>query len=185
MGFSALVLQGGAAVTQGIGSYYAAQGQRTALRSQARIAEVNARMAEGQARDVMMQGEAQQQAIRQRAAEIKSGQRTALASNMIDLGSETAVALQTSTDYLAARDVQTAEANALRQAWGYRMEATGQRGQASMARATARGINPFLSGATSLLTGAAQTGLTYAQMKGADVNVDAPAWMRRIFNRGP
>lgn len=169
MGTTALILQGGAAATSGIGSFYAAQGQRTALRHQARIAEINARMSEGQARDALLQGQTQQQAIRERAAQIRGSQRVAFGANMIDPSSQTAIALQTSTDYLAERDVQTAEANALRQAWGYRMEATGQRGQAAMARATARGINPFLAGATSLLTGAAQTGLSYASMRNAGV----------------
>jgi hypothetical protein len=177
VGFSALVLQGGAAVTQGIGSYYAAQGQRTALRSQARIAEINARISEGQARDAMLQGQMQQQAIRERAGQIRGQQRVALGANMIDPTSETAIALQTSSDYLAERDVNMAEANALRQAWGYRMEATGQRNQAMMARATAKGISPLLAGATSLLTGAAQTGMTYTSLKQA--GYEFPDWMRR------
>jgi len=178
LGTTALALQAGSAVTSGIGSYYAAQGQRTALRHQARMAEINARISEGQARDALMIGQTQQQAIRERASQIRGTQRVALGANMIDLGSDTAVALQTSTDYLAERDVNMAEANALRQAWGFRMEATGQRGQAAMARATASGISPLLAGTTSLLSGAAQTGMTYANFKQAGVEMNFPAWMR-------
>jgi len=46
-----------------------------------------------------------------------------------------------------------------------------------MARATAKGISPLLAGATSLLTGAAQTGMTYTSLKQA--GYDFPDWMRR------
>jgi hypothetical protein len=162
-----MILQAGAAATQTIGSYYAAKGERTALKLQARINEVNAKIAEGQARDALQRGERQEQAARMGAAQLRSTQRTGMAAGNIELGSETAAAVLTSTDYLSEMDAAQIKANALRDAWGYRMEAVGQRGQAAMSRATARGISPLGQAASTLLTSAAQVGMSYASLKAA------------------
>ena len=165
MAVSSLILQAGAATTQTVGSYYAAQGQKTAAKLQARISEVNAKIAEGQARDALQRGERQEQAQRMSAAQLRSTQRTGMAASGIDLGSETAAAVLTSTEYLSEMDAAQIKANALRDAWGYRMEAVGQRGQAAMSRATARGISPLGEAASTLLTSAAQVGMSYASLK--------------------
>ena len=165
MAVSSLILQAGAGATQSVGAYYAAKGQKTALKLQARIAEVNAKISEGQARDALQRGERQEQAQRMGAAQLKSTQRTAMASSGIDLGSETAAAVLTSTDYLSEMDANQIKANALREAWGYRMEAVGQRGEAAVSRATAKGISPLTEAATTLLTSAAQVGMSYASLK--------------------
>ena len=167
MAVSSMILQAGAAATQTIGSYYAAKGEKTALKLQARINEVNAKIAEGQARDALQRGERQEQAARMGAAQLRSTQRTGMAAGNIELGSETAAAVLTSTDYLSEMDAAQIKANALRDAWGYRMEAVGQRGQAAMSRATARGISPLGEAASTLLTSAAQVGMSYAQLKAA------------------
>lgn len=167
MAVSSMILQAGAAATQTIGSYYAAKGERTALKLQARINEVNAKIAEGQARDALQRGERQEQAARMGAAQLRSTQRTGMAAGNIELGSETAAAVLTSTDYLSEMDAAQIKANALRDAWGYRMEAVGQRGQAAMSRATARGISPLGEAASTLLTSAAQVGMSYASLKAA------------------
>jgi hypothetical protein len=168
MAVSSLILQAGAATTQTVGSYYAAKGERTALKLQARIAEVNARIADGQARDALQRGERQEQASRLGAAQMRSTQRTGMAAGNIDLGSETAAAVLTSTDYLSEMDAAQIKANALRDAWGYRMEAVGQRGRAEMSRATARGISPLGDAASTLLTSAAQVGMSYASLRETD-----------------
>lgn len=146
------------ALNSAVGSYFAAQGQKTALELQAKMAQINAKISEGQARDALLRGERTEQASRLKAAQVKSAQRAAIAANGIDLGSETAVALQTSTDVLSELDANTIKANALRDAWGFRMEAVGLRGQADVTRATASGINPFLSAAGTLLTEGARVG---------------------------
>jgi hypothetical protein len=168
MAVSSLILQAGAATTQTVGSYYAAKGERTALKLQARIAEVNAKIADGQARDALQRGERQEQASRLGAAQMRSTQRTGMAAGNIDLGSETAAAVLTSTDYLSEMDAAQIKANALRDAWGYRMEAVGQRGRAEMSRATARGISPLGDAASTLLTSAAQVGMSYASLRETD-----------------
>ena len=162
MATAALTTQGIGGVGQAFGAYYQAQGQKTALKLQARMAEINAQIAQGQARDALMRGERQEQGSRMQAAQLKSSQRAAMAASGIDLGSETSAAILTSTDYLSEMEANTIKANALREAWGYRMEAVGRRGEAGMARATARGISPVGEGLTSLLTSASSVAGNYA-----------------------
>lgn len=165
MAISSLISQTAGGVNQTIGAYYQAQGQKTALKLQARIAEVNAKIAEGQARDALMRGERQEQASRMSAAQLRSTQRATMAASGIDLGSETSAAILTSTDYLSEIDANQIRANALRDAWGYRMEAITQRGSAAVDRATARGISPMGEAAGTLLTQAASIGGSYANFK--------------------
>lgn len=165
MAINAMIAQTGGGLNQAVGQYYQAQGQKTALKLQARMNEINAKITEGQARDTLMRGERQEQAARMSAAQLKSTQRTALAAQGMELGSETAAAIQTSTDYLSEMDVNTIRANALREAWGYRMEATNLRGEAAVTRATARGIDPAGQALGSLLTSAAEIGGSYASFK--------------------
>lgn len=165
MAMSSLMLQAGGVATSTVGSYYAAKGQKTALKLQARIAEVNAKIAEGQARDTLQRGERQEQGTRMSAARLRSSQRAAMASSGIDLGSETAAAVLTSTDYLTEVETNTIKANALREAWGFRMDAGQSRSEASMARATAKGISPVGDAFSTLMTGAAQVAGSYASFK--------------------
>jgi hypothetical protein len=161
-------MQAGGVATSTVGSYYAAKGQKTALKLQARIAEVNAKIAEGQSRDALQRGERQEQGTRMGAAQLRSSQRAAMGSSGIDLGSETAAAVLTSTDYLTEVETNTIKANALREAWGFRMDAGQSRSEASMARATARGISPAGEAFSTLMTGAAQVAGSYAGFKETD-----------------
>ena len=168
MAMSSLMLQAGGVATSTVGSYYAAKGQKTALKLQARIAEVNAKIAEGQSRDALQRGERQEQGTRMGAAQLRSSQRAAMGSSGIDLGSETAAAVLTSTDYLTEVETNTIKANALREAWGFRMDAGQSRSEASMARATAKGISPAGEAFSTLMTGAAQVAGSYAGFKETD-----------------
>jgi hypothetical protein len=165
MAMASMIMQAGGVATSTVGSYYAAKGQKTALKLQARIAEVNAKIAEGQSRDALQRGERQEQGTRMGAAQLRSSQRAAMGSSGIDLGSETAAAVLTSTDYLTEVETNTIKANALREAWGFRMDAGQSRSEASMARATARGISPAGEAFSTLMTGAAQVAGSYASFK--------------------
>ena len=152
---------------QTVGSYYAAKGQKMQLRLQARMAELNAKMADSQARDALMQGQRAEQAVRMQGAQVKSAQRVAMGASGVDLSSETSVALQTSTEFLSELDANTVKANALRAAWGHRMNAVNYRGQAIMGRAQASAISPMMAAFSTMLTQGAQFGQTYASFKNA------------------
>lgn len=135
-----------------IGSYGAAKTQKVNLQLQADLADINARMMESSAQSALMQGQRQYGSIMMKGAQVKGAQKAATAANGIDLSSDTAVRNFASTDFMAESDANTAEANAVRAAWGYRMEATNEQNQAIVERASAAGINPTRAAMGSLLT---------------------------------
>jgi hypothetical protein len=166
----ALGLSGAGAVQGVVGNTMQARNQRAQLESQARIAEINAGIAESNARaledtaqSVMDRAAVEEQATRRKFANLKGSQRAAYGASGVDLGSDTALDVLTSTDILENEDVATIRENAVRSAWGYRMEATNARGAggqqrmgANSARASAAGISPTMAATTSLLSGATQ-----------------------------
>lgn len=140
-----------------VSSYYSAKSQKSSLRYQAEIAEINAGLAELSAQNELLAGQREEQKLRMRTGSIKAGQRVAMAANGIDIAnSPTAQNILNSTDILGEIDAQTIQANALRSAWGYRTQATNLTNEATMARSTASGISPGMAAASSLLTGAGQ-----------------------------
>jgi hypothetical protein len=162
---TSLILQAFGAGSSVAGSYYEALGQKYALRLQARLDEVNAKISEGKARDSLQRGEREEQAVRLGTAQLKGTQTAAVAANGVDLTSDTAVAILTSTDVLGELDANTVKANALREAWGHRIEAVNYRGKASTSRATAKAISPMGAAVGTLLTEASRYGSTYSAFK--------------------
>ncbi len=153
--------QAAAGAASTVGAYYAASGQRSALRSQARLADINAGLAEMDARQAMIQGERAEQAQRIQTANLKGRQRATMGGSGIALDSQSAQQILNSTDILGEIDALTIEQNAVRAAWGHRMQAANARNQARMARATASGISPAMAGATSLLGTATSVASNY------------------------
>ncbi len=139
------------AASSAIGSYYSAAADKSRLRFQAKMAELNAAQIEKAAQQTLRAGHREEQAVRMRTAQLKSTQRTAMAANGIALNEGSALQVLTSTDYMGGVDANTVAANAVRAAWGYRVEATSANNEAVLARATASAINPGMSAATSLL----------------------------------
>lgn len=165
MAEAALAAQAAGGAMQTVGSYYSAKGQKMQLKLQARLAELNAEMANSQARDALMQGQRAEQSVRMQGAQVKSAQRAAMGASGVDLSSETSVALQTSTEFLSELDANTVKANALRAAWGHRMNAVNYRGQATMGRAQASAISPLMAATGTLLTQGSQIAGQYAGFK--------------------
>lgn len=150
----ALAMQGFGVGTSTMGAFFNAQGQRSSLKSEAAIAELNAKMADMSSQTALLSGQRQEQAVKLNAAQIKSAQRTSMAANGVDLGSTTAVNILTSTDVLSEVDAATVSANAARSAFGYQTQALNFRNKARSATATAKGINPLLAAGGTLLAGA-------------------------------
>lgn len=140
-----------------VGAWFGAKGEKDSLRSQARIAEINARIADGNARNTLRVGNIEESRVKLAGAQAKSNVKTSIASSGIDIaGSNTALARLTGNDLITEVDAQTVRENALRAAWGQRIEAGNMRRGAASMRATAKGISPGLATVTSLL-GSAQS----------------------------
>lgn len=139
------------AVSSAVGAYYSARSAKNSLKHQARMAEINAQISELGAKSALLQGQRQEQASRLAAGQLKSRQRVSMAANGIDLASDTPQNILNTTDFMSEADALTIQRNALQAAWGYRTQATNQQIGATMARADAGGVSPFMSAATSLV----------------------------------
>lgn len=169
---------GGAMST--VGSYYSALGEKSSLKFQATMSELNAKAAESNARHSLLKGEREEQKLRLDTAQLKSSQRVSLAGNGVDLTSDTAAAILTSTDVLGEIDANQTKANALREAWGHRTEAVSHRNDALMKRATASAISPGMAAFSTLLTSAAQVGGQYAAgMESGSFETSKAQWGKR------
>lgn len=146
-----MVSQGVGAVTSAFGAKSSAQNTQSNLLAQAGMADVNARIAELGAQSALQQGQHQIGSLTMRAGQIKSSQRARLAANGVDLGVGNAAELQASTDLMKEIDVNTAELNAIRNAWGYRSQGVNFQNEALLKRTAAGNIKPGMAFTSSLL----------------------------------
>ena len=167
MATASMIGQIGGAVSSAAGSYYGAAVQKINLESQARMAEVNARIAEMGAQSALNQGHKQAASLTLRAGQMKSTQRAAMAANGIDLGEGSAAEVQASTDTMKDIDQNQILSNAVQSAWGYRMQGVNHQNEALMARANAKDIKPGMSLATSLLGSAGSVASSWYGMRNA------------------
>lgn len=160
----AIGMQGAGAASSALGAYYGATSQQRSLRGIAAIDEINAGVAERSAQSAEAAGMASEQRIRLNTAQLKSSQITSLAANGVDVGVGSAARVLTSTDVLGDIDANTARANGVRSAWGYRTQATNDRNDALMRRANADTISPWLNTGTSLLGSGATVASSWYRM---------------------
>lgn len=106
---------GGMGMTAG-GAYEGAVAQKISNR-------VNADIATYQASQAEQNGQANVETEDLQVAQVKGQQRAALAANGVDLGVGSATDVLASTDILGDRDKATIMDNALRTAWGYKVQA--------------------------------------------------------------
>lgn len=154
LGGASMALSLGGLFSSAIGSFYSAQTQKYQLKTQAIMADTNAHIAELGAQSALAQGEHEINNQTLQAGHLKSTQRTAMAANGIDLGEGNAAEIQASTEIMKEADKNTLQANAIKNAWGYRMQGTNFTNEALTARNMSSAISPLASGFTSLLGGA-------------------------------
>ena len=156
MAFASTAMMAAGAASSTVGAYFGAKNQKQALQYQANIAEINAGIADRAAESEIPKGQREEQSVRLKGAQVKSAQRVGYAANGIDLGSETATRVLTSTDLMTEVDANQVQANAIASAWGHKLQATGMRNEALVDRATAQGINPTAQALSTLLTQSGQ-----------------------------
>lgn len=160
-----LTMQAVGGAQQAIGAYGQAAGQRSSLRYDAQIAAFNVRMAEQSAQRSLERGRAETNAVRRNTAALKGQQRAGMAARGVDLTYGTPAEVLTSTDVMGELDAQTTQINAIREAWGYRAQATNFENEAAMATASAQSISPGLAASTSLLGSATDLASSFYGMR--------------------
>ena len=158
---ASLGMQAAGAAMGTVGSYYSAQNTKSNLQMQANLADTNAQIAELGAQSALAQGAKEEQRSRLQTTALKKSQRVAMAANGVDLGQGSAAEILTSTDLMGDIDANTIKANAVRNAWGYRTQATNYQNQALMNRASASSISPMGGAVSSLLGSAGAVGQSW------------------------
>jgi hypothetical protein len=154
LGGMAKALQVGGAITSGVGSYYQTTAQKSVMLYQSSVAQSNADMAERVAQSTLLQGQQAENRVQLNTAGVVGTQRAALASSGVDLNEGSASRVLDSTQAMGDIDAHTTAANAIRSAWGYRMQAVNYQNEADYGKTAAGNLSPVSSGVGSLLSGA-------------------------------
>lgn len=167
MAMSSVILGAAGAAQSTVGAYYSAAGQKISLGLQADLDAINARLAEGAARDSLARGERAYGASKLSTAAAKGSQMAGIDDAGFDVSYGSAAQILTGTDFLGEIDADTIKANAVREAWGHRIEATNLRSSSAVNRMSAKAINPGMAAVSTLLTEGAQVAGSYYALKSA------------------
>lgn len=146
MGYAGIALQ----IAGGVSNYMAADSAGKAADG---VAKFNAKVADLQAADAIKRAETDSADRSKETAQLQGAQKAALAAQGIDPNEVggTAEDILSSTQQLNDRDVATIKSNALRTAWGYKIDAKNSRMAGDIARS--QGQQRAIGGAIN--TGAA------------------------------
>lgn len=162
-GYIGLAGQAVSGLISAIGSISVSKYNNAIYQSQANIARLNAQMMEENAQAVLRSNEKAVARKTMAAGQVKSKQKAAMAANGIAIGEGSAKEITASTDLLKELDVNTMNANATREAWGYRMKGVGYESQALMSEASKTSVG--LNFGSTLLGGASQVAQSYLMMR--------------------
>lgn len=136
------------------GAYDQSQATKDAYNQQAEVGRQNKVLAEMQAQDALERGVLAGQGHRRQVGQLKGSQIASMAARGLDLGGGSAADVLASTDIMAEYDEKMIQANAQKEAAGYRMMGKNYAANSALFAGRAGRENPLLSGATSLLTNA-------------------------------
>lgn len=162
MGVNTLLgVQAGGAAFSTVGAFYAGREQQALRRAEADMEEINAQLSDMSAEEAIRSGRLRKQKVERKTTARKSTQKVSLAARGIDLSSESAAAILTSTDVLGAQEADEITRQALAESFGYRIQSVSARNRAALRRAEAGAISPLLGATTTLLTGASRVATSY------------------------
>ena len=130
--------------------------------ARANIARINAQMMMRQYEQTLRANEKDVAQKTMAAGRVKHSQRASLAANGVAVGEGSAAELQASTDLIKEIDVNQMNENALREAWGYRMQGANYNNQALSHEAQKQ--NKWDVFGATLLGGASQVSTNYMLM---------------------
>lgn len=150
----AIAAVGAISSSQAAGKQAAATQQSEQIQAQTQAN--NATIANWDAADAITRGQQQAQQSQQSTATLASTQRATMAANGVDLTQGSPANILASTKYQGQVDVNTIQANAARQAWGYANQANTATSNSQLLSYGASQINPSQAQQTTLLGGAGQ-----------------------------
>ena len=141
---------GAQAITQASSAYGRSQAIERQGDFQENQANINARYAEFESEEAMLQGDAVAKKLQRRYAKMRGSQRARLAAQGIAIDTGSAGQIQKETMELAAEDLEDLKLNAWRKSFGFKQEAARTRAAGRYARqdARARSRDTLIAGAT-------------------------------------
>ena len=173
-----------AAVSMGvnaIGAYGRSQTDKANLNSQASVAANNAVIAQDQATLAEINGQSQVAQHGLSSNALYGTQRANLAASGVDLGQGSPNDILTSTKFLSKLDANTIQDNALREAWGFKVQRDNYNTEAVQLKANAGAISPGKATFTSLLGGASQANSSWNSYAAANGKQSSGDWMKSLF----
>lgn len=156
----------GSTVMGGMGAIQQGNAQAASAQYNAQVADMNAKLAERQARDVVERGQVEEQQQRAKTAAIMGQQKAAMAANGVDLkfGSPLDTLVDTAT--MGELDALTIRANTYREERDTRQQAANLRGQSGMYRAEAKSAKTggYLNAFGTILGGGAKAYTNYQSL---------------------
>jgi hypothetical protein len=149
---------------------YNLKSQKSALKYQAEMAAINARVAEISARSALEAGKHEAAQTGMQYGALRGRQRATLAANGVDLGVGSAAEIQASSAIMKQIDLNTIKANSVRTAWGIRTQGVNSQAEARMFSASASGISPSSGAMSTFLTGAGSVASRWYQSGYFDQN---------------
>lgn len=154
-------------VSSVFGAYNKSKSDKAAYEYQAAVDRNNAQYAEFAAQDAITRGQVEEGRSRLKYGATKGAQRARLAANGVDVTQGSARDILDDTQYLSDLDAATIKDNALRAAWGFRVEAINHVESARLRQNRAADENSFLSGVTQLIGSGATVADSWYQYKKA------------------
>lgn len=157
----------GSTVMSGVGAVQQGQAASASASYNAKVSDMNARLADRAARDAVERGKVEEQKQRQKTAQIIGQQQAGMAANGLDLGFGSPLDLLIDTATMGEIDALTIRSNTFREERDIRQQGANYRGQASMQRAQADSASTggFLNAVGTVLGGGASAYGNYKKTK--------------------
>lgn len=152
-----------------IGATTSAVGAVTNAISSRRTAEMNAQIADMQAKDAIARGQSAEFNSRLKTSQLKGAQVASMAAHGVALDSGSPLDVLTSTDVMGEQDALTIRNNAVKEAWGYDVQAANFRAKADSSNPWAAGIGSLLGSAGTV----ASKWYRYQALKNGTAQVDS------------
>ena len=163
-----MLLSGVSGVTSAVGAFTGGRAQADAAAYQAAVARNNQTVAESNAAYALQAGKIAEQAQRQKTAQLVGAQRAQMAASGVDISSGTPLNLQQSQQQVGELDALTIRNNAMRQAYGYQVQASDFGANAGMLDMTAKNARTAgtIGALSSLVGGASSVADKWLKWKG-------------------
>ena len=158
-GYGSLIGMGVSTLINAFGSIGLTSKQNAIAQAQANIARINAQQMEWSAQQRLRSAEKDQVRLTMQAGQVKGSQKAAIAANGLNTGEGGSVELLASTDIIKEIDSNQIKENAVRDAWGMRLQGVNFSNQALQAEASKQSAG--LNFGTTLLQGASQIANRY------------------------